>query len=195
MSTNCYNSYLLTLPFSHSKLTPNYKLTVNNLDETSENVMDDVEEKRIPGKGRISGHSSSIHSLSMNKNQPRKASLKKTESEILREEIAVMRKEQEKMYQQMKDLRDQRSQESESKYEHEQSLLNEMKYLNTKVKGEDTKTIDLYSDTRSNYDPGFNLDEVRRDSVSKPLSEFGESTVSGYGGYSLNRPIRKRHFK
>lgn len=114
----------------------------------------------------------------------------KTESEQIREEMNNLREENQVVLNELKDFKVKYALTVENKNETEQSMLHEIKALHSKLGGGD-KNFDGDSEARSHYDPGvFNLDDIRRESYAKPLSEYAESSVKMFS-YSERRGNRK----
>lgn len=164
-----------------------------DLDESSENVNDDMDEKSVSNKGKPDTYKSKINTFKVVNEKYRKAPLDKSESEELRREILNLRNENKLVLDHLKQIKVDYALSLESKSENEQSLLNEIRILNNRLGGEGRGT-DVDYESRSQYDrETFNLDEIRRESYSKPLSEFAESTSSVFG-YTMRSPIRRRDY-
>jgi hypothetical protein len=164
--------------------------------ESSENLDDDMEEQSYSNYGKVSNYKAKIQTLNPFKkfNVGSKVPLTKDESSYLQEEINGLKEENKHILSELKDFKIKYALAVENKNETEQSMLNEIKVLHSRLGG-DIRQFEVDSDTRSNFDPGvFNLDDIRRESYSKPLSEFGESSVKMFS-YSEKKGIRRRNYR
>lgn len=150
-----------------------------------------MDEQSISNKGKMNKKNSQINSFSVVKEDPDRVALSKSESQMLREEMEKIKRENAEILSQFKDLKVSHALAMENKTENEQSMLNEIRYLNGKIGGGGAVPFDFDSDTKSQYSQSvFNLDEIRRDSYAKPLSEYAESTKNPIT-YSETRRYRK----
>lgn len=177
------------------KSPPRSKFGYRIYDETSENVNDEMDEHSISNKGKGTRRTSKINSFSVFKKETSKEPLSKSESQMLRDEMDKLRQENEEILSQFKELKVSHALALENKTENEQSMLNEIRILHGKLGGRESRAFDDDSESRSQYDTGvFNLDEIRRDSYSKPLSEFAETT-SAFAYSETKKTRRNRQLK
>jgi len=150
-------------------------------DETSENVNDEMDELSISNKGREDRKNTQIKSFRCFNNDPNRAPLNKSESQMLREEMEKIKKENADIISQFRELKNSHAMTLENKTENEQSMYNEIQYLNARLGGGEARPFDLDSDTKSqNSQSVFDLNDIRRDSYAKPLSEYAESATTPF---------------
>ena len=103
------------------------------------------------------------------------------ESVKLKDEVESMRSENRKILEQLKEMQKMYSKAEEHKQDYEQSLLNEIKLLKSKIGDEESsKTSELEFEVRSNVDAKWpNLTNNRRESDVKRLPDF--ESDRGYG--------------
>ena len=152
-----------------------------NYDDISENVNEDFDESVTHVKkivDRDIGKFSSSKALKANQS---KETSSRVEDPKLKNEIKKLKMEYDFVLNQLKEIKVEYALAVENKNENERILLNEIKTLNSKL-ATDYKAYEvMYSDVKSNSDTAtVNINYKRRNSRSKPLSEFNECLSTSY---------------
>ena len=146
-----------------------------NYEETSENVNDDLDESATHIKKIINKDIYNLSNLKALKNYQNKETLFKPSEPVIKDDVKKLKREYDEVLDQLKEVKVEYALAVENKNENERILLNEIKKLNSKL-ASDYKAYELfYSDVKSNSDAGtVSLNYKRRDSRSKPLSEYND---------------------
>ena len=114
------------------------------------------------------------------------------EADKLREEMLSMRSENREILEQLKEMKLKNIQDSESKFEYEKSLKEEIRMLQSRIDPQETVQFDMESEIRSNFATDIGGYKDDRESLAKPLSEYADSQTDNY---TIDRNIvRKRKY-
>ena len=156
----------------------NGTITIIKGNESSENIEDDHDDK----------------SFTYNLYGPVSKGVTKVEARELRGEMMSVRDENKEILEQLKQMQMSFAKEMKQKNEYEESLMNEIRSLKSRVGDDQTVPFDLESDLRSNIEvETLNNEEHDRGSFAKPLDDYNDNTTENQ---TVDRRVyRYRRFK